>query len=156
MRNHQQLTPYRPFTPMASLRDAVDRLFEGFGRDMDLEPVFGEVLFVPTIDVVESDKQLKIVAELPGLEEKDVDVELTRESVVLRGEKSEEKEEQDGGFFRRERRFGSFRREIPLPWEVDTAKMDAKATFKHGVLTVTVPKPKGAPVASRRIPVGAA
>lgn len=154
----RELAPFRPFAPLTSLRDEMDRLLESFSRQMEMEPgVFeGEkVLFMPTMDVVENDKGLKVMVELPGLSEKDVEVELNRNSLVLKGEKSEMKEEKGDNFVRKERRFGAFHREIPLPWEVDPSKMEADATFKKGVLTVEVPKPKGVTGGAKRIPIHA-
>lgn len=154
----RQLTPYRAFSPLSSLRSEVDRLLQSFARQMDLEPLFAPDLpmFSPTMDVVENDKALQVTAELPGLEQKDVEVELTANSLILSGEKSQEKEERGESFYRRERSFGSFRREIPLPWEIDADKVKADATFKNGVLTVRVPKPKGVKPTAKRIPVTAA
>lgn len=153
----RSLAPYRAFAPLASLRDEVDRLMEGFTRQMELEPLFGrgEALFMPHLDVIENDKVLKVTVELPGLDEKDVEVELTRNALILRGEKLEVKEEKEDNYYRQERRFGAFHREIPLPWEIDASKVKADATFKKGLLTVTVPKPKGMPAASKKIPITA-
>jgi len=154
----RQLTPYRGFLPLSSLRSEVDRLLESFARQMDLEPLFmaGMPLYSPTLDLVENSKGRTVTAELPGLEQKDVEVDLTADSLVLKGEKTQEKEEKGDSFYRKERKFGSFRREIPLPWEIDAAKVKADATFKDGVLTVRVPKPKGVKPVAKRIPVTAA
>ncbi len=153
MRTHQ-LVPYRPF---ASLRNEVDRVLEGFGQQMGLESFFGSegASFMPTLDVVENGKHLKVTAELPGMEEKDVEVELTRNTLVLKGEKTKETEEEEDNCVRKERTYGSFYREIPLPWEVDTTKVEAHARFKKGVLTVKVPKPKGVPAAAKKVPITA-
>jgi len=113
----RQLTPYRGFLPLSSLRSEVDRLLESFARQMDLEPLFmaGMPLYSPTLDLVENSKGRTVTAELPGLEQKDVEVDLTADSLVLKGEKTQEKEEKGDSFYRKERKFGSFRREILSP-----------------------------------------
>lgn len=150
-----QLTPRRVFSPLSSLRSEVDRLLESWARQMDLEPLFGAEMpmFSPTLDVVHTGKGLKVTAELPGLEKKDVEVELTATSLILHGEKTREKGETEDDFHRGERSFGSFRREIPLPWEIDAAEVEAVATLENGVLTVRVPKPKGVEPATKKVPV---
>jgi HSP20 family protein len=155
---NKQIAPYRPLSPLSSLRTEVDHLLESFARQMDFEPLLGRSAptFSPKLDVVENAKALTVTVELPGIEEKDVEVELTADRLILTGEKTLEKEEKGDGFHRKERRFGSFRREITLPWEIDAAKVKADATFKNGVLTVRVPKPKGVKRVARKVPVTAA
>lgn len=94
--------------------------------------------FAPRVDVSETDKHLKIAAELPGIEEKDVSVEVEDAAVIISGERSAEKEEEHENWHYREQTYGSFRRVVPLSVGVDAAK--AKARFKKGILTVTLPK----------------
>lgn len=94
--------------------------------------------FIPQVDVSETDKQVKISAELPGIDEKDLTVEMDDESLTIRGERKEEQEETGENWFRREQSYGTFHRVIPLPAEVNGDKVQAK--FKNGVLTVTAPK----------------
>lgn len=157
MRTSKEIAPRRNLFPLSDLRDQVDRLLEDFGREMEWKPLFGEkrMLFEPTVDVVENKKGLEVTAELPGLEEKDIEVELTSDHLILHGEKSEETEEEGDNFYHRERRFGSFERRIALPWEVDPEKVKAEATFKKGVLTIQVPKPKGTPKGARKLAITA-
>ena len=94
--------------------------------------------FHPNIDVTETDKEIRVSAELPGMDNKDINVSLTKESLTITGEKKEEKEEKKKDYYRMERSYGSFSRTIPMPVEIDTDK--AKALFKKGVLTITLPK----------------
>jgi HSP20 family protein len=94
--------------------------------------------FTPCVDVSETDKEIKVSAELPGMDEKDIDVSLTRDTLTIKGEKKEEKEEKGEDYYRMERSYGSFTRSVPLTVEVDTDKV--QATFKKGVLEITLPK----------------
>lgn len=122
-------------------RDEMDRLFDDFFADP-----FGiipfrrkESVFVPKVDVVESDKEIKVSAEIPGMEEKDIQVQLNGDILTISGEKSSEHEEKTEQYHRLERSFGSFQRSVKLPADVDANKVDA--IFAKGVLTVTLPKP---------------
>jgi HSP20 family protein len=103
--------------------------------------------------VSETDKEIKVSAELPGMDEKDIDVSLTRDSLTIKGEKKQETEDKGEDYYRMERSYGSFTRSIPLPIEVDTDKV--QATFKKGVLEITLPKTARAIQETRKIPVKA-
>lgn len=142
-------------SPLLDLRREMNRLFDDFFRGFSpLEPVTGySGAFAPRMDVTETDKELTIKAELPGMDEKDVEVMLTRDTLTIRGEKKEEKEEKSGSSYRMERSFGSFSRSIPLPAEVDQDK--AAAAFKKGILTITLPKNTRAYEGSRKVRVEA-
>lgn len=133
-RNEGAVTERHPF---AALRRQMEALFDGFFDDFG-GAVHGLQAFNPRVDVVENGKEVRISAELPGIEEKDVEVSCTNDSVTIRGEKREEKEEKGEERYRLERSYGAFRRTLALPCEVDAGK--ASATFKKGVLTVTLPK----------------
>jgi HSP20 family protein len=126
--------------PFELLRQEMDALFDNFFRGFDIESFFGRRsrTFSPNIDVVENDKEIKVSAELPGMDEKDIEVSLNKDSLTIKGEKKEEKEEKGRDYYHMERSYGSFSRTIPLPVEVDTDKVEAH--FKKGVLTVTLPK----------------
>jgi HSP20 family protein len=140
--------------PLVGLRDEMDRLFDDwFGRSMPHLAWGDGERFMPRVDVVEREDGLEVKAELPGVAEPDVEVELTRDSLILRGQKKEESEESGEGYMRSERRFGSFLREIALPWEVDLAKTNVEAKFANGVLHVKVPKPDGVPETSRKVAI---
>lgn len=135
----------RSDNPFMSLQREIDRLFDDFTRGF---PAFssgggaGEML--PSVDVTETDKQIEITAELPGLEEKDVQVNFADNVLTIRGEKKAEKEEKDKTFRLVERSYGSFVRSLELPDGVDANAI--KASIDKGVLKVTVPKPAPAQV----------
>ena len=127
--------------PLSAFRQEMDKLVENFFGGFDFHP-FGRrsVTFMPQVDVADTDKEIKVSVELPGLDDKDVEVSLTKETLTIKGEKKEEKEEKGKDYYRSERSFGSFTRTIPLPFEIDAEK--AEASFKKGVLTVSLPKTK--------------
>jgi len=120
----------------------MDSLFDDFFRGFDLDPFFGPDIssYSPKVDVKESDREIKVLAELPGMDEKDINVTLNKDSLTLKGEKKEEKEENDIGYHRLERSYGSFCRTIPLPVEIESDNVSA--SYKKGILTITVPKSK--------------
>ena len=148
-------TAVAPRGPFRSLRREIDRLFEDFDRDFwgfpirrslfDIEPSWQRELgwsAAPAVDVTENDNAYEITAELPGMDEKNIDVKLADGSLMIKGEKAEEKEEKAKDYHVHERRFGSFERCFSLPDGVDTDKIEA--SFKKGVLTVTLPKKEAA------------
>jgi HSP20 family protein len=121
----------------------MNRLFDDFFGGFSLSPWAPlergvPQVFTPRVDVSETDTEIKVSAELPGMEEKDIDVSLTRDTLTIKGEKKEESEEKGKDYYRMERSYGSFTRSIPLPVEVNTDKVEA--TFKKGVLDITLPK----------------
>jgi HSP20 family protein len=130
--------------PFRQFQDEMNRLFDDFfaGHDLPLWPGRGGddslSAFTPRVNISETEREVKVSAELPGMDEKDVTVELDDNMINIRGEKREEKEEKDGDWTRREQVYGSFHRMIPLPASVDG--QNAKAKFRKGVLTVTAPK----------------
>lgn len=128
--------------PFVTFQDQMNRMFDSVFQSTGLEP-FGASLerwdaFSPRVDVTETDKEIKVSAELPGLEEQDIDVALTRNVLTINGQKRQEREQKGQNCVRTERSYGSFRRSIPLPAEVDANKVDAE--FRNGVLTVILPK----------------
>lgn len=133
-----------PFMLMRRMFDEMDRFFEEFtgGELMRRGAAFGEGLWAPQVDVIEKDGKLVVKADLPGVEKKDLSVEVTPEGLVLQGERRSEIEEEKAGVYRRERSYGSFRRLIPLPEGVDPDTADAR--FHEGVLEVTLELPKEA------------
>ncbi len=125
--------------PVRSFFEEVEELFDRFFGDYELEPVrerWG--LFTPKVDFTEDDKEYRITAELPGMNEKDIEVTMDEHSITIKGEKKEDKEDKGKNYYYRERRYGSFTRTIPLPEDVDVDKVEAK--FKNGVLTLKLPK----------------
>ncbi|MFQ5748064.1 MAG: Hsp20/alpha crystallin family protein [Planctomycetota bacterium] len=138
-----------------SLQREVNRLF---GDWFDLGDGFGALSrwqehgeFVPRMDVTENNKEVKVTVELPGMEEKDVQVSLNRNLLTIQGRKETEKEEQDATFHCIERTHGSFQRTLELPFEVDAEK--AEARFKKGVLRVILPNPVETQAEIRRLPI---
>jgi HSP20 family protein len=107
----------------------------------------------PAVDIAESDKAYEITAELPGLDEKNIEVKLANGALTIKGEKQEEKEEKKKDYYLHERHFGSFERCFRVPEGVDADKIEA--SFKKGVLTVTLPKTPEAQKAEKKIAVKA-
>lgn len=138
--------------PFAVLRREMDSLFDNFFRGFDLEPFESRLgAFNPKVDVTENDKEIKISAELPGMDEKDIDVSIQKDVLTIKGEKKEEKEDKGKDYYRMERSYGSFSRSVPLPVEVETDKVEAK--FKKGVLSITLPKTAKAVAETKKIAV---
>ena len=138
--------------PFALLRRDMDAVFENFFRGFSMEHFEGRLgTFTPKVDVLESDKEITVSAELPGMDEKEIEVSLTREALTIRGEKKVEKEDKGRDYYRMERSYGSFSRTVPLPEEIDQDKVAAE--FKKGVLKVTLPKTAQAVKESKKITV---
>ena len=141
------------FTPFLTLHREMNRLFDDFFRGFDLTP-FGSDRFFdrgmgwPRIEVSETDKEVKVTAEVPGLDEKGVQVELADGVLTIRGEKKTETEDKDRLFS--ERYYGRFERRIPVD-EVEEDKVSA--SFKNGVLNVTLPKSAHAQKQVKRIAI---
>ena len=152
-RERGELAPSREvWEPFASLRRDMERVFEDFSRDLGWgPPALARVGMAPRIDVSETDSEIKLEAELPGVDEKDVEVVFEDGRLTVRGEKKEEKEEKKQDYYLLERSYGSFARSIALPFEADPDKV--KASFAKGVLTVTVPKPPEAKAKQKKIPI---
>ena len=143
----------RPMDPFTSLQREMNRLFEEFHRGFDLEP-FSEEFgadWMPRVNVSESDKEICVSAELPGMDEKDIDVSLSGDTLTVKGEKKAEKEEKGENWHRTERTFGSFRRDIVLPAAVEAERTEAK--FSKGVLTITIPKSREAQQETKKIAI---
>jgi HSP20 family protein len=149
---------HRDVRPFTALQREIDRLFDDFARGF---PGFGvpalaadKASLVPNMDVTETDNEIEVSAELPGLEEKDVQINVADNVLTIRGEKKVEKEEKDKekNYWLVERSYGSFYRSLQLPDGIDPDAI--KATITKGVLTVRVPKP--APAQAKKIEVKAA
>ena len=154
--------------PLQSLHDEIDRLFEDFWPSLPM-PRFGRRIFdidpfrgmeqalapmrltSPSVDVGENDKEITIAAELPGMDEEDIEVVLSDDLLTIKGDKKEEKEEKKKDYYLMERRYGSFQRSFRVPDTVDRDKIDA--SFKKGVLTIRMPKVAKAKAAQRKIKI---
>ena len=154
----------RGWQALENLRQDVGRLFDNFPSTFWRSP-FRSPLFdagplwqgasswgaVPAVDVVEKDNAYEITAELPGMDEKNVEVTSSEGMLTIKGEKEESKEEKEKDYHLSERRYGSFRRTFSVPAGVDANKIEA--TFKKGVLTVTLPKSTDAQKKEKKIAV---
>lgn len=144
-----------PWQGIRELQREMDRVFEQFFRGGPLSAFEGEMgrgFFAPVLDIAEEEKGYRIELELPGLEAKDVSIELEEGVLVVRGEKKLEREEKKDRYHRIERSYGQFQRVLDLPDDADPEKI--AANFKNGVLTITLPKrAERAEDKRRRIPV---
>jgi len=141
--------------PFAALRRQMNELFDDIFGGSELG-WFGGMrravgLFEPRIDVTEDEKEIRISTELPGMDDKDIEVTLSKDYLAIKGEKKQEHEEEGKDYYRRERSYGSFHRVIALPAEVDDQK--AEAEFKKGVLKIKLPKTAAAVSSRKRIEV---
>jgi len=149
--------------PLEALRSRIDRLFDEFDggifrrsfRDAvaQFEPLWKseDGFTVPAVDIVEKEKEFEITAELPGIDEKNVTVEVANGNLTIRGQKQDEKEERKKDYFMSERRFGSFARTFSLPQGVNEDAIEA--SYSKGVLKVTMPKTAEAQKTPKAIPV---
>jgi HSP20 family protein len=154
------------WSTLDNLRREIDRVFDSFhanwrfpfGRSMaDMAPLLTrEATFAvaPAVDVVEKDKTYEVTAELPGMDDKDIEVKVANGMLTIKGEKKEEKEQKEKDYYLSERRYGSFQRAFQIPDGVDTDKIEAH--FAKGVLTVSLPKSADAQKAEKKIAVKAA
>ena len=141
--------------PFVDLQHEMERMFEDLERLTGIEPFIGtrtaSHMFLPALDISETKDQVRVTAELPGLNKEDVEISVEGNSLILSGEKKEEREEKEGGYHRSERYYGSFSRLVSLPTEVNFDK--AEATFKNGILTVMLPKTEEAKQRHRKIEI---
>jgi len=127
----------RPLSsPFSALQQEIDRLFDGFARGFSGFPARE---LMPSMDLAKTDKEIEITAELPGLEEKDIQLNVTDNVLTIRGEKKSEREETKKDYHLVERSYGSFTRAVQLPNGVNADSI--KAVMSKGVLKITVPKP---------------
>src|SRR5918997_4470734 len=153
----EQTTPSRyreEGDPFMTLHREMNRLFDDVFRSFDVAPFgsfggTGRTMGWPSVEVSETDKDLRISAELPGMDEKDVEVFMADGVLTIRGEKKSEVEDKERAFS--ERTYGRFERRIPLGQDVDEDKVEA--AFKNGVLTVTMPKSAQASSHVKRIAI---
>lgn len=130
---------HQPEDLFSQLHREMNQLFDDVWRGFDVPSVTGSGLRLqPKVDVAETDKVVEVTVELPGLDEKDVEVTLADGILTLKGEKKDERKEEGKGFYLAERSYGSFQRSIALPQGIDSEKVSAE--FNKGVLTVKAPK----------------
>ena len=129
----------RRLSPFDLLQTEIDRVFDAFNG---WPPAFTERAFSPSMEVVETDNAIEVSTELPGMDEKDVEISVLDNVLTIRGEKKFEKDEKKKNYRLVERSYGSFERSVALPQGVDASRVNAKMT--KGVLKVEVPKPAAA------------
>lgn len=132
------LIQWRPFREVTRLRNEMDRLWDDYfgpGRRA-FRPM--EEAWIPAVDVAEAADKITVKAEIPGMEAKDIEISMVGDTLSIKGEKKSEREEKDENYHMVERTYGSFNRTMKLPAAVDPDKVEA--TYKNGVLTVTLPK----------------
>jgi len=146
------------FHGMDSLHKEMNHLFEDFlksnGRPSLSPKPWDYAPLNPQLDETEDEKAFHVKIELPGMDQEDVDITLTDGLLTIRGEKKQEEEEKGKDFYRSERSFGSFRRTLPIPVEVDESKIEA--SFKKGILSIEFPKTAEAQKKVKHIKVKAA
>jgi HSP20 family protein len=130
------LIPWRPWRELDVLRREMDSLLDRFSGERPIEWLKGE--WVPSLDVCETKDKVVVKAEAPGIDPKDIGISLSNGVLTLKGEKKKEREEKDESYHLIERGYGSFSRSVRLPAEVQEDKVTA--SYKDGVLTITLPK----------------
>jgi HSP20 family protein len=138
------------FDPFVTFRREMDRMFDDFFGG-GLLRAHGKQGVKPAVDIDETEKEVVVTAELPGVSDKDVEVTLAGDILTIRGDKKTEHEEKNGDSYYMDRRFGSFSRSLRLPFDVSDEKVDAK--FKDGVLTIHLPKPPELQQSVRRVEI---
>lgn len=140
----RSLSRGEPERHFLSLREAINRLFdESFldpfeSRIFSVSPIFSKSFVFPRVDISETAKEVKVVADIPGVDPDRIEIDVDEDSLVLSGNVSKEEEDKGARYYRYEREYGEFRREIALPSRVKPDKVKAKA--KNGVLTIVMPK----------------
>ncbi len=131
------LIRWDPFGDMAQLREQVNRLFEQSLAHSGREPGFAQT-WSPTVDIVETDAAITLHAELPGMKPEEIDIQITGDTLTLKGERKVQKEEKGRQYVRIERSYGAFQRSFTLGLPIDQGAV--KANYRDGVLEITLPK----------------
>jgi len=146
------ITRWEPFRKFSVLQDRMNRLFQNNlagGRDEELAANTG---FAPAVDVYEDEHNITLKLEVPGIDEKDIDIRLENHTLTVRGERKFEKEEKEENFHRIERRYGSFFRSFTLPTVVDSENV--KADYEKGVLKISLAKKAEAKPKQIKVSIG--
>jgi HSP20 family protein len=144
------ITRWDPFREVVAMQNRMDSLFGALNTATEIPATTAS--FVPAVDVYEDDKKVVLKLEVPGIEEKDLDVRVEKQTLTVKGERKFENEEKKENFHRIERRFGSFYRAFTLPSTVDTDKVDAK--YEAGVLKLELQKKPEAQPKQIKVNVG--
>ena len=132
------LTRWEPFREFATLQDRMNRLFRESFNDAGRDESLTTSTFAPAVDVYEDEHKVTLKIEVPGIDEKDINVNVENNTLTVHGERKIEKEEKEENYRRVERQYGSFTRTFTLPQTVDTENVSA--TYDKGVLKITLPK----------------
>ena len=151
-RSRELLPAGRESNPLVRMHREMDRLFEDFFGMRGWPDLEQDLLLKPSVDIAESKKAYRISIEVPGVDEQDIDLSIQGDSLIISGEKKQESEEDDDGFHRVERRYGSFRRILSLPTDADADGVNAR--FKNGVLKITIPRSAETAGKARQIEIG--
>ena len=150
------LTRWEPFRELSTLQDRINRAFResytGQYRDNDRDDALTTSSFAPAVDVYEDEHQVTLKIEVPGIDEKDIDVRVEGNTLTVHGERKIEKEEKEENYRRVERQYGSFTRNFTLPTTVDSEKVSA--TYDKGVLKIALPKKAEAKPKQIKVNVG--
>lgn len=150
----RQATRATAVSPFERMHEEMDRLFADILPQYSSDREIGHrVGFLTSVDLSESEDAIELTADLPGLEEDNIDITLRDGALQISGERKHEKEEKRKNYYHSERAYGAFSRIIPLPCEVEEDKVEAK--FKRGVLTVHLPKSQAAKEHERKIAIQA-
>lgn len=133
-----ELVRWRPHRHLPIVQDEIDRAFDRLMRQWASPISFSEAGWNPSVDVIETDAEIVVKAEIPGVNKEDIDLTVENNRMIISGEKKQEHEEKDDNYYLMERSYGSFRRIFVLPAQADTEKV--AASYRDGVLIVTVPK----------------
>jgi HSP20 family protein len=146
-----RFVPFRsPLADVAVLQNRLNSIFNDFARPEGEQESLAMGSFVPPVDVYEDAHQLVLKLEVPGIRQEDLDVQLENQTLTVKGQRKFEKEEKEENFHRIERRYGSFSRSFTLPQTVDTPK----ATYEHGVLTISLAKKEAAKPKQVKVEIG--
>jgi len=143
--------PVPSANPFTSLQREVERVFEDFSHGWPFRAAPGSGSLSPRVDMKETDGKIEITAELPGLEEGDIDVSVTGRTVRITGEKKTEVKREEGDYHLMERSYGRFARTLALPFAPEADKVEAE--FRNGVLRLDIPKPAGLTAETRKIAI---
>lgn len=143
---------HRGGNPLLNLHDEIDRLFDkAFTFDREAFPMVKEGVLKPEVDISGTDTEYIVTAELPGMTEEDISIEMKGDALVLKGEKRQEKKSEEEGYYRVERTYGSFQRVLTVPKDADVDNIKAK--YKNGVITITLPRKAEAMQEAKKIEI---
>lgn len=151
-KERREMTESNLDSPLLSLHREMNRLFDNFFNDFPSAGRLSEISsFQPRVNIAENDKEIRVEAELPGMDEKDLSVEIKGHTLIIQGERKSKKEEKQDNYHLLESSYGSFYRSIELPEDADLEKVEAKS--KNGITTITIPKKESAKTERKKIEV---